>query len=88
MFTESVGKSEYRNTDRPLEPLQRLDRAGRVIYIGTFSKTLALGTRPRYILVQPPSQGLTVVVLTQRAANDTGMPSVCEEVLVATERRS
>lgn len=35
-----------------------------------------------------PSQDLTVVVLTQRAANDTGMPSVCEEVLVATERSS
>jgi CubicO group peptidase (beta-lactamase class C family) len=28
-----------------------------------------------------PSQDLTVVVLTQRAASETGMPAVCEEVL-------
>jgi GntR family transcriptional regulator/MocR family aminotransferase len=32
--------SEFRFSDRPLEPLQRLDRSGRVIYVGSFSKTL------------------------------------------------
>ncbi|WP_232663450.1 MocR-like pyridoxine biosynthesis transcription factor PdxR [Pseudonocardia sp. TRM90224] len=32
--------SEFRFCDRPLEPLQSLDRDGRVIYVGTFSKTL------------------------------------------------
>ncbi|MFC4944121.1 PLP-dependent aminotransferase family protein [Pseudonocardia sp. GCM10023141] len=32
--------SEYRFGGRPLEPLQSLDRCGRVVYIGTFSKTL------------------------------------------------
>jgi CubicO group peptidase (beta-lactamase class C family) len=30
-----------------------------------------------------PAQDLTVVVLTQRAADETGMPAVCEEVLSA-----
>jgi CubicO group peptidase (beta-lactamase class C family) len=30
-----------------------------------------------------PSQDLTVVVLTQRAADDTGMPAVCDDVLFA-----
>jgi CubicO group peptidase (beta-lactamase class C family) len=30
-----------------------------------------------------PSQDLTVVVLTQRAADETGMPAVCDEVLSA-----
>jgi CubicO group peptidase (beta-lactamase class C family) len=30
-----------------------------------------------------PSQDLTVVVLTQRAADETGMPAVCDEVLRA-----
>jgi CubicO group peptidase (beta-lactamase class C family) len=30
-----------------------------------------------------PSQDLTVVVLTQRAADGTGMPAVCDEVLSA-----
>lgn len=32
--------SEFRFAERPLEPLQSLDRAGRVIYVGSFSKTL------------------------------------------------
>jgi CubicO group peptidase (beta-lactamase class C family) len=30
-----------------------------------------------------PSQNLTVVVLTQRAADETGMPAVCDDVLAA-----
>ncbi len=32
--------SEFRYSDRPLEPLQSLDGGGRVLYVGTFSKTL------------------------------------------------
>ena len=32
--------SEFRHAPRPLEPLQRLDRTGRVVYVGSFSKTL------------------------------------------------
>ncbi|MEV4291856.1 PLP-dependent aminotransferase family protein [Nonomuraea bangladeshensis] len=32
--------SEFRFGERPLAPLQSLDRAGRVIYVGSFSKTL------------------------------------------------
>lgn len=32
--------SEFRFEDRPLEPLQSLDRDGRVVYVGTFSKTM------------------------------------------------
>jgi CubicO group peptidase (beta-lactamase class C family) len=30
-----------------------------------------------------PAENLTVVVLTQRAANEAGMPAVCEDVLTA-----
>jgi hypothetical protein len=30
-----------------------------------------------------PLQDLTVVVLTQRAADETGMPAVCDDVLAA-----
>jgi GntR family transcriptional regulator / MocR family aminotransferase len=37
--------SEYRHVDRPLEPLHLLDRSGRVIYIGTLSKTLTPAMR-------------------------------------------
>jgi CubicO group peptidase (beta-lactamase class C family) len=35
-----------------------------------------------------PSQDLTVVVLTQRAADETGLPTVCEEVLTAATTSS
>lgn len=33
-----------------------------------------------------PSQDLTVVVLTQRAADETGLPAVCDEVLAAARQ--
>lgn len=45
--------SEYRFSGRPLEALQGLDSAGRVIYIGTFSKVLFPSLRLGY-LVAPP----------------------------------
>jgi GntR family transcriptional regulator/MocR family aminotransferase len=46
--------SEFRFSDRPLDPLQSLDRAGRVVYVGTFSKTLLPALRLGYA-VAPPS---------------------------------
>jgi GntR family transcriptional regulator/MocR family aminotransferase len=42
--------SEYRFGGRPLEALQGLDRAGRVLYIGTFSKTLFPSLRLGYLV--------------------------------------
>ena len=45
--------SEYRFSGRPLEALQGLDHAGRVLYIGTFSKVLFPSLRLGY-LVAPP----------------------------------
>ncbi len=42
--------SEYRFSGRPLEALQGLDRAGRVIYIGTFSKVLFPSLRLGYLV--------------------------------------
>ncbi|GCF09733.1 MocR-like pyridoxine biosynthesis transcription factor PdxR [Dictyobacter arantiisoli] len=44
---------EYRYTGHPLASLQGLDQAGRVIYIGTFSKVMFPGLRLGY-LVAPP----------------------------------
>ncbi|MDF5757199.1 PLP-dependent aminotransferase family protein [Spongiactinospora sp. TRM90649] len=40
VIVEDDYDSEFRYSERPLEPMQSLDRAGRVIYVGTFSKTL------------------------------------------------
>lgn len=43
--------SEYRYAGRPLAALQGLDHAGRVIYIGTFSKVLFPALRLGYVVV-------------------------------------
>lgn len=45
--------SEFRFGGRPLEALQGLDRANRVIYIGTFSKVLFPALRLGYLVVPP-----------------------------------
>ena len=42
--------SEFRFAGRPIEPLQMLDRAGRVIYVGSFSKTMLPTLRLGFIL--------------------------------------
>ena len=43
--------SEFRYEGRPLEALQSLDRNGRVIYIGTFAKTLIPALRLGYLVL-------------------------------------
>ncbi|MGZ4703055.1 MAG: MocR-like pyridoxine biosynthesis transcription factor PdxR [Ilumatobacteraceae bacterium] len=43
--------SEYRHVARPLEPLQRLDRNDRVIYVDTFSKTMSPALRLGFALL-------------------------------------
>ncbi|MGC4111870.1 MAG: PLP-dependent aminotransferase family protein [Nocardioides sp.] len=44
--------SEYRFGEQPVEPLQSLDREGRVAYVGTFSKSLLPALRVGYVV--PP----------------------------------
>jgi GntR family transcriptional regulator/MocR family aminotransferase len=46
--------SEFRFGGRPIEPLQTLDERGRVVYVGSFSKTM-LPTLRLGFLVTPPS---------------------------------
>ncbi|HVU35357.1 MAG TPA: PLP-dependent aminotransferase family protein, partial [Opitutaceae bacterium] len=45
--------SEFRFGGRPIEPLRMLDKTGRVIYIGSFSKTLLPTLRLGFIVVPP-----------------------------------
>ncbi|HEX6484190.1 MAG TPA: PLP-dependent aminotransferase family protein [Ktedonobacteraceae bacterium] len=56
--------SEYRFSGRPLEALYALDRAGRVLYIGTFSKVLFPSLRLGYVVAPP--ELLTGLKATQR----------------------
>jgi GntR family transcriptional regulator/MocR family aminotransferase len=45
--------SEFRFSARPLDPLQSLDTSGRVLYVGTFSKTLLPGLRIGFVVAPP-----------------------------------
>jgi GntR family transcriptional regulator/MocR family aminotransferase len=46
--------TEFRYVDRPLEPLQRLDPDGRVVYVGSMSKTISPSVRLGFAVVPPP----------------------------------
>jgi GntR family transcriptional regulator/MocR family aminotransferase len=46
--------SEFRYEGRPVEAVQGLDRAGRVIYVGTLSKVLFPALRIGYLVLPPP----------------------------------
>lgn len=45
--------SEFTSKSQPLPPLQCLDREERVIYVGSFSKTLAPAIRVGYVIAPP-----------------------------------
>ena len=45
--------SEFRYEGHPIEPLQSLDRAGQVMYVGTFSKILFPALRIAYLVLPP-----------------------------------
>lgn len=70
--------SEFRYTGRPLPALQGLARSERVIYVGTFSKTLFPGLRLGF-LVPPPALVPTVAGL--RAATHSFPPALEQAAL-------
>lgn len=45
--------TEFRFGSRPLDPLQRLDADGRVVYVGTFSKTMLPALRLGFVVAPP-----------------------------------
>jgi GntR family transcriptional regulator/MocR family aminotransferase len=69
---------EYRYAGRPLAPLYTLDRAARVLYLGTFSKVLAPGLRLGYVVVPPD---LVERFTTLKTASDRHAPRLPQEVL-------
>jgi GntR family transcriptional regulator/MocR family aminotransferase len=49
-WSRCAADASARARDRPLEPLARLDDAGRVIYVGSFSKTLSPSLRAGFLV--------------------------------------
>jgi GntR family transcriptional regulator/MocR family aminotransferase len=70
--------TEFRWVDRPLEPIQRLDAAGRVLYVGTFSKTLSPSLRLGFALVPEP---LVEPLAAMRSLVDTQPPHLTQAAL-------
>ena len=70
--------TEYRHVDRPLEPMQRLDTTGRVLYIATFSKTLSPSLRLGFAVVPEP---LVDPLSDARALTDTQPPHLTQAAL-------
>jgi GntR family transcriptional regulator/MocR family aminotransferase len=76
---EDDADSEFRWQGKPLPPLASLDRAGRVIYCGTFSKALAPALRLGFAVVPPP---LTAAFVRARTLMDRG-PGVLPQAVLA-----
>lgn len=70
--------SEFRYVGRPLASLQGLDKAGRVIYVGTFSKTIFPALRLGYLVVP---ENLIEVFTAARALIDSHSPSIDQAIL-------
>jgi GntR family transcriptional regulator/MocR family aminotransferase len=76
--------SEFRWEGKPLPPLATLDRTGRVIYCGTFSKTLAPALRLGFAVVPPP---LTAAFVRARGLSDRGPAALPQAVLADVMRQ-
>ncbi len=72
--------SEFRHVDRPLEPLHRLDRTERVIYVASFSKVLAPSLRLGFVVL-PPS--ITDAVVALRRVVDPKPSALLQDALEA-----
>ncbi|RBQ14353.1 PLP-dependent aminotransferase family protein [Spongiactinospora rosea] len=72
VIVEDDYDSEFRFSDRPLAPLQSLDRTGRVLYVGTFSKTLLPMLRLGFLVA--PASLRTALRAAKRLADWHGDP--------------
>ncbi|GAB1619860.1 PLP-dependent aminotransferase family protein [Pseudomonas sp. NGC7] len=70
---------EYRYVSRPLPALASLDRHGRVLYAGTFSKVLFPGIRLAYLVV--PQAQVAAFERVGRALFAAGSPSITQALV-------
>ncbi len=78
LIIEDDYNSEFRYAGRPLASLQGLDEDSRVIYVGTFSKTIFPSLRLGCIVVP---KGLTEAFIAARALVDRHSPSLDQAIL-------
>lgn len=71
--------SEFRYEGHPVESLKGLDRAGLVVYAGTFSKSVLAGLRLGFLVVPPR---LVTAVITAKRLWDSGTP-ILEQAALA-----
>ena len=76
--------SEFRWQGKPLPPLATLDKAGQVIYCGTFSKTLAPALRVGFAIVPPP---LVQAFVRLRTLTDRGTDAFTQATLAEFMRQ-
>ncbi len=76
--------AEFRWEGKPLPPLASLDAGGRVIYCGTFSKTLAPALRLGFAVVPPP---LTSAFVRARTLMDRGPATLHQAVMAEFMRQ-
>ena len=69
---------EFRHDQQPVKAMQQLDRDGRVLYVGSFSKTLFPALRLGYIIMPP---GLKDDLLAAKWADDFGSPPLDQAAL-------
>lgn len=77
-IVEDDYNSEYRYGGRPLASLQGLDRNGRVIYIGTFSKTIFPSVRIGCLVVP---RDLAEIFAVARSLGDLHSPLIDQAIL-------
>lgn len=74
---------EFRYDSKPLAALRSLDRQGRVVYVGTFSKAIFPALRMGYLLMPP---ALRQDFVAAKWAEDFGSPAI-EQVALANFMR-
>ena len=70
--------AEYRYSGRPLASLQSLDRAGYVVYVGTFTKMLFNALRLGFLVLPPP---LVEPFAAARTLTDRHPPTLDQAIL-------
>jgi GntR family transcriptional regulator/MocR family aminotransferase len=74
VIVEDDYDSEFRYGARPLDPLQSLDTAGRVVYVGSFAKTMAPMLRLGFLVA--PASLIPALHAARRVADWYGDPVV------------